>query len=68
MRETLLFLCSPQVTIFGQSAGSWSVMHQLLSLQAEGLFRGAIGQSGTPVGHLNNQARTGEQALAKDAV
>ncbi len=56
------------MTIFGQSAGSWSVMHQLLSLQAEGLFRGAIGQSGTPVGHLNNQARTGEQALAKDAV
>ncbi len=51
------------MTIFGQSAGSWSVMHHVLSLQAEGLFHGAIAESGTPIGHLNNLCRTAEQDL-----
>ncbi len=53
-----------QVTIFGESAGSWSVMHQLLSPKVSGLFRGAIGHSGTPMGNLNHRYRTEEEDLA----
>ncbi len=34
------------VTIFGESAGSWSVNHLVSSPEAEGLFHRAIGQSG----------------------
>ncbi|XP_015788805.1 acetylcholinesterase-like [Tetranychus urticae] len=34
-----------KVTIFGQSAGSASVAHQILSPQSRGLFRGAIMES-----------------------
>ena len=34
------------VTIFGESAGSWSVNHLVGSPQAKGLFHRAIGQSG----------------------
>jgi len=34
------------VTIFGESAGSWSVNHLVSSPLAEGLFHRAIGQSG----------------------
>jgi para-nitrobenzyl esterase len=36
-----------QVTIGGESAGSWSVSALILSQLAEGLFRGAIMESGT---------------------
>jgi para-nitrobenzyl esterase len=36
-----------QITIGGESAGSWSVSALLLSPLAEGLFRGAIMESGT---------------------
>ncbi|MGQ9425078.1 carboxylesterase/lipase family protein [Gilvimarinus sp. F26214L] len=35
-----------QVTIFGESAGSWSVNHLVASPLAKGLFHRAIGQSG----------------------
>ncbi|MCW8195291.1 carboxylesterase family protein [Proteobacteria bacterium 005FR1] len=35
-----------QVTIFGESAGSWSVNHLVASPLAKDLFHGAIGQSG----------------------
>ena len=38
------------VTIFGQSAGSYSVYQQVLSPQAKGLFQRAIGQSIGPLG------------------
>ncbi|XP_054162705.1 acetylcholinesterase-like [Oppia nitens] len=36
-----------QVTIFGQSAGSWSVMLHILSPLSKGLFRRAIMESGS---------------------
>eukprot|EP00095_Tigriopus_kingsejongensis_P010537 maker-scaffold349_size200065-snap-gene-1.20 protein:Tk10537 transcript:maker-scaffold349_size200065-snap-gene-1.20-mRNA-1 annotation:"esterase fe4" len=42
-----------RVTIFGESAGSWSVAQLLTSPEANGLFHRAIGQSGTNVGDLN---------------
>ena len=44
-----------RIVIMGESAGSWSVMHQVMSPKVAGMFRGAIGHSGTPIGHLNNR-------------
>ena len=38
-----------QVTIFGESAGGWSVNYQLASRKNQGLFQAAIIQSG-PLG------------------
>jgi len=35
-----------RVTIFGESAGSWSVNHMMTTPLARGLFHGAIGESG----------------------
>ena len=53
-----------RIVIFGESAGSWSVAHLVLSPAAGGgLFRGAIGHSGTPVGRLANTYRTKEKGL-----
>ena len=37
------------ITIMGESAGSWSVMYQLLSPKSAGLFQRVISQSGTPM-------------------
>ncbi|XP_054166234.1 acetylcholinesterase-1-like [Oppia nitens] len=41
-----------QITIFGQSAGSWSVSAQIMSPLSKGLFRRAIMQSGA---HINSK-------------
>lgn len=38
-----------KVTIFGESAGSASVSYQILSKKSKGLFRAAIGQSGSAI-------------------
>ena len=46
------------MTIAGESAGSWSVFHHLLSPTSEGLFRGAIGQSGTMISELADRYMT----------
>ena len=48
----IYFLTNIQVTIFGESAGSWSTMYHVLSPKSSGLFSAAVGQSGTPVGKL----------------
>ncbi len=42
-------------------------MHHLYSPLSAGLFRGAIGHSGTPIGHLNNCYRTLEEDQAEGA-
>lgn len=47
-----------RVTIFGESAGSWSVCALVASPLAKGLFHGAIGQSGgcfAPMQHLKQE-------------
>lgn len=47
-----------RVTIFGESAGSWSVCALVACPLARGLFQGAIGQSGgcfAPMQHLKHQ-------------
>lgn len=40
------------VTIFGESAGSWSVNHLVATPTAKGLFHRAIGQSGAVMGDM----------------
>lgn len=42
------------VTIFGESAGAWSVTDLMASPKAQGLFHKAIGQSGASVYHLGD--------------
>lgn len=44
-----------KVTIFGESAGSASVAYQILSKKSEGLFRGAIGESGSALSSWSYQ-------------
>merc|ERR1711936_497752 len=39
-----------QVTIFGESAGGWSVSQQVMNPGARGLFKGAIVESGPITG------------------
>jgi para-nitrobenzyl esterase len=41
------------VTIAGESAGSFSVSAQMINPQAKGLIAGAIGESGSLLGHLS---------------
>jgi len=45
----------------GQSAGSWGVIHHIISPLSAGLFSGAIAESGTPLGKLSNRFRTAEE-------
>ena len=52
------------VTIFGESAGSWSVNHLVASPKAAGLFHRAIGQSGGSfqvLPYLKKGDRSGEE-------
>ena len=53
-----------QVTIFGESSGSWSVFYQTITPLANGLFHRAIAQSGGNLGPgLNNSPKTQEKAF-----
>lgn len=69
------------VTIFGESAGAWSVTELMSSPAAKGLFHKAIGQSGAstyhlgdlrgnstdwPSGHGTGEAITAKMGLPKD--
>ncbi len=56
-----------QVTIFGQSAGSWSVCYLMASPLAKGTFQRAIGQSGgvfQPMRRLSEPSPGGESEEA----
>ncbi|MDD2763541.1 MAG: carboxylesterase family protein [Opitutaceae bacterium] len=50
------------VTIFGQSAGSWDIMALMSSPLARGLFHRAIAESGVPPKNLSRPLREAEQA------
>ena len=47
------------VTIFGESAGAWSVTEMMASPLAKGLFHKAIGQSGSSVYHMGQMEGDG---------
>ncbi|XP_076275439.1 juvenile hormone esterase-like [Rhynchophorus ferrugineus] len=55
-----------KVTIFGQSAGGSSVGYQLLYKKNEGLFRGAILQSGSPLSLFSYMGDISARAYAFD--
>ncbi|RZC33822.1 COesterase and/or Abhydrolase 3 domain containing protein, partial [Asbolus verrucosus] len=57
-----------KITIFGQSAGSASCAYQLLNQQSQGLFRGAILESGTAINPWAYQRRAREVAFATAAL
>jgi carboxylesterase type B len=52
-----------QITIFGESAGSWSVSAHVLSPLSRGLFKRAILESGTLLGNKDVRGLTTESAL-----
>lgn len=52
---------SEEITIFGESAGAFSVMYQTVSPLSNGLFRQAIAQSGSTFGPLIEGSRPGKQ-------
>jgi para-nitrobenzyl esterase len=49
-----------RVTIFGESAGSWSVNHLMATPLAKGLFQRAIGESGGGFGSFGTAYRNSE--------
>lgn len=53
------------VTIFGESAGAWSVTEMMASPLATGLFHKAIAQSGASTYHLGQMAPTPNAAKAE---
>ena len=55
------------VTIFGESAGSFSVHHMMSTPLAAGLFHRAIGESGTSFGPML-ELRTGEVTAERNGV
>ncbi|CAG2183100.1 unnamed protein product [Oppiella nova] len=54
-----------QITIFGESAGSWSVSAHLLSPLSKGLFKRAIAQSGAVMFHKDRPILGTVEALSK---
>ena len=56
------------VTIFGESAGSWSVNHLVSSPAAAGLFHRAIGQSGGQFRRLHHSLRSGHRSAESRGV
>ncbi|CAG2107546.1 unnamed protein product [Medioppia subpectinata] len=52
-----------QITIFGESAGSWSVSVQLLSPLSKGLFKRAIMESGAHMFNKDRDIKTAPEAL-----
>ena len=55
-----------RVTIFGESAGSWSVNHMMATPLAKGLFHRAIGESGGGFGSFGTAyARSETEALGQ---
>jgi para-nitrobenzyl esterase len=57
-----------RVTIFGESAGSWSINHMMATPLAKGLFHGAIGQSGGGFGSFGSGSRFSGRAYKKAEV
>ncbi|CAG2122956.1 unnamed protein product, partial [Medioppia subpectinata] len=54
-----------QITIFGESAGSWSVSVQLLSPLSKGLFKRAILESGAHMFNKDRDLKTAPEALTE---
>ncbi|CAG2106736.1 unnamed protein product, partial [Medioppia subpectinata] len=52
-----------EITIFGESAGSWSVSVQLLSPLSKGLFKRAIMESGAHMFNKDRDIKTAPEAL-----
>ena len=53
-----------QITIFGESAGSWSVSAHLLSPESKGLFKRAIMQSGAVMFNKDRAVVSPSESLA----
>ncbi|CAG2176983.1 unnamed protein product, partial [Oppiella nova] len=56
---------SDQITIFGESAGSWSVSAHILSPLSKGLYKRAIMQSGAHLYNKDNDVVSKAEALSR---